>query len=231
MKGFLKRYGAVMLNLTIIISGICGLYFSIFGSGFMNSDTFLYYTVQSNILAMITAAVALIFEIRRIEGHAIPAPVHFLRYISAIAIALTYLVFSVMLTPVMVRAGNIAYLTSAGNLLVHKVVPICAMLDWFLFGSARKFKRRCAVCGMIPAILYVCFVFICVASGITFSGNIVPYFFLDFKTYGWLGIGNGGIGVVYWILILAGLLIALGFLFRRLCRKRSALDHNSCRAE
>lgn len=186
----------------------------------MDTGTFRYYTIQSNILSMLVAAVALIFEIWRVLGRAIPAWVYRLRFVSAIAITLTYLVFAVLLTPVMIRDGNATYLASAGNLMVHKAVPICAMLDWFLFGSVKKMKRRDIVWGLLPALCYVFFVYYCVGKNLTFSGNMVPYFFFDYTQYGWFRIGDGGLGVVYWIVILAGVLVGLGFLFMGIVRKR-----------
>lgn len=217
----MKKYGAIILNLLLLCFGICGLWFTVFDTnGFMNTGTFLYYTVQSNLLAMFTSVVLVIFEIRRLRGHEIPTGVMFLRLFSTIAITLTFLVFSLMLTPQMIIEGNGAYLTSPGNLFVHNLVPIAAILDWCFFGSAKKLKRGSAFCGTVPAIAYVIFVFVCVGRGIKFSGNTVPYFFLDYQRYGWFKISPGGIGVAYWIVILAVVLIGLGLGFTAIARLR-----------
>ncbi len=218
----MKKYGAILLNLSTVVFGMLGLGFSIFGQGFMNSSTFLYYTIQSNLLAMLTAGVVLVFERRRLRGREIPTGVQFLRLFSTIAITLTFLVFSLMLTPQIIAEGNGAYLVSPGNLFVHNLVPICAILDWCLFGSAKKLKRGSAYCGTVPALAYVCFVYICEACGVKFSGNTFPYFFLDYQTYGWFRIGSGGIGVMYWIILLAGVLIGLGFAFLAIARRRES---------
>lgn len=216
----MKKYTAILLNILTVIFGICGLGFTIFSEGFMNSGTFLYYTVQSNILAMLTAVVMVIFEYRKLKGFEIPKAIQSLRLLSAIAITLTFLVFSIMLTPQMIAEGNGAYLTSPGNVFVHNLTPICAIVDWLVFGSAKKMRKSNAYCGMIPAIIYVIFAYICVACGIRFSGNVVPYFFLDFQTYGWFAIKNGGIGVIYWIIILAGVLAGLGHGFIAVALRR-----------
>ncbi len=216
----MKKNGAVILNALVIAFGVCGLWFTIYGEGFMNTGTFLYYTVQSNILAMLTAAVVLVFELRRKNGQELPKAVEFLRLFSTIAITLTFLVFSLMLTPQLIMEGNGKYLTSPGNLCVHNLVPICAILDWCFFGSAKKLPKLSAYCGIVPALAYICFAYTCVALGIKFSGNTVPYFFLDYQVYGWFTIGNGGIGVIYWIIILAGLLIGLGYGFLAIARRR-----------
>ncbi len=216
----MKKYGAIIINEFLIIFGFCGLYLTILGDGFMNSGTFLYYTVQSNILAMLNAVVVLIWEIRRLRGYEIPARVEALRLFSTIAITLTFLVFSLMLTPVMIMDGQGWYLTTPANIFVHNIVPILAILDWCFFGSAKKLSSKHAYSGIIPAFLYVCFVYICVGLGITFSGNTVPYFFLDFETYGWFSFGKGGVGVAYWIVILGVVLVILGKTFMAIANRR-----------
>lgn len=216
----MKKYSVILLNLLTVIFGACGLGFTIFGDGFMNSGTFLYYTVQSNILAMLTSMVLIVFEWHSLKGYEVPNAVQFFRLLSAVAITLTFLVFSLMLTPQMIIEGNGAYLRSPGNIFVHNLVPVCAILDWCLFGSAAKLRKVDSLCGMVPAFAYVCFAYICVARGIRFSDNVFPYFFLDYKTYGWFRIGNGGIGVIYWIIILAVVLYGLGRVFTSIANRR-----------
>lgn len=217
----MKKYGVFIINGLLIIFGLLGLYFTIFGEGFMNTGTFRYYTVQSNILAMLMAVVIIIFEARRLKGRAVPAVVEHLRLMSTVAITLTFLVFSVMLTPKLIADGQGSYLTTPGNLFVHNLVPICAILDWCLFAGATKIKRAGVLCGLIPAFLYMCFVHVCVTIGLDFSGNAVPYFFFDYQTYGWLSIGSAGLGVIYWIVILAIVLLLLGSAFLLLARRRT----------
>lgn len=215
----MKKYGAFLLNLLLLLFGICGLVFTVFGDGFMNTDAFLYYTMQSNLLAMFAAAVSLVFEVRQRKSIPIPKAIELLRLINVIAITLTFLVFSLMLAPKMIMDGSGSYLLSPGNLFVHNLVPICAILDWCLYGTVKRLKPGSAFYGMLPALAYVCFVYVCVGCGITFSGNTVPYFFLDYQAYGWFQIGSDGIGVVYWIVLLAGILIGLGYGFMAIARR------------
>lgn len=186
----------------------------------MNAGTFLYYTMQSNIFAIGTAIVVLLCEVRRLKGKPFPIGVQYLRLLSAIAITLTFLVFSLMLTPQMIMEGNAWYLLSPGNFFVHNLVPIGAILDWCLFGSAKNLKKISGCSGMIPALAYVLFVYLCVALGIRFGFNKVPYFFLDYEAFGWFRIGVGGIGVFYWIAILGIVLAIVGYLFLAIAKKR-----------
>lgn len=216
----MKKYGVPIVNGLLLIFGTLGLGFTIFGGGFMNTGTFRYYTVQSNLLAMLTAAVTLFFWLRCRNGRALPAAAERLRLTSTVAITLTFLVFSVMLTPKMIADGQGAYLTSPGNLFVHNLVPICAILDWCLFASTKKLKTAEALYGLLPAFVYLCFVHLCVTLGLDFSGNTVPYFFFDYQAYGWLDITSDGLGVIYWIAILAAVLLGLGFAFLGIARRR-----------
>lgn len=230
----MKKYAPIILNSLIVVFGCLGLGFSIFGDGFMNADTFKYYTIQSNILAMLTAAGMLVFEVLQLKGKTIPVGIQIWRMVSTIAITLTFLVFSLMLTPEMIIQGNSWYLFTPGNIFVHNLVPIGAILDLCLFGSVKEMKKGWAFLGMAPALLYVCFVYISVACGSTFSGNIVPYFFLDYTTISWFSIGEAGIGVAYWIIILAGVLALLGWGFWSLValrEKRAAAKQTHVEAE
>lgn len=216
----MKKYGAIIINSLLLIFGTAGIWFTVFGDGFMNSGTFLYYTVQSNILAMAVGLTVLIFEIRKLFGKKIPKGVQFLRLFGTVAITLTFLVFSLMLTPKMIADGDGWYLTTPDNLFVHNLVPIMAILDWCLFGSGKELKKSAAFCGLVPAFAYLCFVHFCVTKGLTFSGEKVPYFFLDYESYGWLRIGKEGIGVIYWIIILGFLLYGLGRAYLYIANKR-----------
>ena len=60
-------------------------------------------------------------------------------------------------------------------------------------------------------------------NGVKFDGEIVPYFFLNYKELGWLSISSNGIGVVYWVIILTILVLAIEFVLLKIkdfrCKK------------
>jgi len=63
---------------------------------------------------------------------------------------------------------------------------------------------------------YLGFWVVCVLLGVRFVGidgveSVAPYFFLDFEANGWISIGNGKIGVVYWMGIVLLLVIGMSF--------------------
>lgn len=219
----MKRYGSILLNAALLVFGICGQYFTLHGTpGFMQRDSLLYYTMQSNLLVMGVAVLTLVFELRRLGGRPIPPVVCLIRLVGTVAITLTFVVFSLMLTPPMLMSGGFRYLLTPGNLCVHNLVPIAAILDWCLFGSAKGLRRGFWGFCLIAPGAYAAFALIRSALGLRISGQHVPYFFLDYKRFGWLRIGGGGIGVVYWILILCAALIGMAFAFAAIARKREA---------
>jgi nicotinamide riboside transporter PnuC len=93
-------------------------------------------------------------------------------------------------------------------------------LDFLLFDQEMANKKRQVWLALVMPLLYMVFFFTAYAK----TGQLpVLYFFLDFQTYGWFSIEPGGIGVVYWILILSLILLGIASLTQKLqvaCRKR-----------
>ena len=101
-----------------------------------------------------------------------------------VSILLTYLVFAVLLTPFM----HWSYLISLSNILLHTITAILALADFLLDSYVYATKKRTLVTtGLIMPFLYSIFFFI--YYEIT-NQMPVPYFFLDFKKYGWFNIGH-----------------------------------------
>jgi hypothetical protein len=206
-----------ILKIGVILSCVIGiaLHFKTATSGFMNR-IFLAFTIQSN---MWIAAICLIFLVFDIFFRNIKKPLwlHVIKFMFTISILLTYIVFSVLLTPMM----EIDYLVSLSNILLHTVTAIFALLDFILDDYQYLFKRKyLLVSGLIMPLLYSVYFFI----HYEISNQMpVPYFFLDFKQFGWLAFKNGGIGVIYWMVILCAVLFVLGYYslkLRDICIKK-----------
>lgn len=218
----MKKYTSIILNILALLFGAVGLYVSFFPkSGFMDADTIWYYTIQSNIFVMIVAAISLFFEFHKLKGKSIPNAIYTLRFVCTVDITLTFLVFSLMLTPIFIKDNNTAYLLSIGNLCVHNLLPLAAIFDWCFFGKSNHIKTKQILLALIFPFFYCVLMLIRSFLGITISGNLVPYFFLDYQASGWLKIGKNGIGVIYWIIILALALVGMCLFFRKVCKKHS----------
>lgn len=209
-----KPYISIIFRLLVVVLMIVGVYLSATSGGFMSSSLFLYFTIQSNLTIAFICAVFLVYDIiGLIKGKpvVIPKALYTLKFIFTVAIMLTFLVFWALLMPTMLSTPQ--YLYSASNLTTHTFVPIFALLDWFLYSREYKSKNIEAFWGVAMPLYYLIFSLSCSFGGIKFGGDaIVPYFFLDYVENTWFEIGNGKIGVFYWILIILVLVIALSFL-------------------
>lgn len=201
----------------LLVLGVVGQIATYGGSSFMSSKLPLFYTNQSNWAIMLIAAVLLVYDVLRLcRGERAPVPPNWLqivRYAGTVAIALTFVVFSLMLTPQMIMQGKAGYLTSLSNLCVHNLVPLLALLDFFLFGYVIDAKRGTFLwCAVMP-LYYTAFALIVSTTGdAPFGPDMkVPYFFFDYVKNGWLRVSADGLGVVWWFLILCAAVLAMGY--------------------
>ncbi|VEU82261.1 Pr6Pr family membrane protein [Acholeplasma hippikon] len=188
----------------IILSALAGVYLQMFASSvdFMGGTSMmLYFTIQSNLWMAMIAAVGLIYIYRdkeMKEGYFIS------KYTLTVGILITYVVFSILLTPSL----PLSYLLTPSNILVHTLTPIVSILD-YLLNDRRIYRKKLYLFGLITPLYYMIFAYIMYAFGIKFSGSNFPYFFLDFIDNGWLTISDGKIGVVYWYIFILGLVLLI----------------------
>ncbi|MEG1527561.1 MAG: hypothetical protein RR248_02445 [Clostridia bacterium] len=217
---------SIFLKLAVIILGFVGICSPSISDQFMSTSKLFYFTIQSNIFIMAICLVFLIFEILRIFFHravAIPNWLRAIKFVCTVAITLTFLVFTCLLMPSLINAGMADYLIRPANLCCHNLVPILALVDFLVFDHVYISKKFSFLQGVILPLIYLPFILICSVSGIDFgNGAIVPYFFLDYVTNGWFKIGDGKLGVFYWIIILVIIVIGLAYLLM-LLKNRIAL--------
>ncbi len=170
--------------------------------GFMDS-IYKAFTMQSNILIAAICLVFLVLDWINIGYRKIPQWLHAIKFMFTTSILLTWLVFAVLLTPMM----NLNYLLSPSNLFLHNLTPMLALLDFMIFDQDSKLNRSHLGLGLIMPFLYMIFFF----SAYEITGKLpVPYFFLDYKELGWLRFGPEGFGVVYLVGLLLLVLIGIG---------------------
>lgn len=200
-------------KLLLVVGVIIGVWASLLQEGFFNPKHFLYYTIQSNIEIAIICLVSLLFIFSKKE---IPSIVYTLKFIFTVAITLTGLVFNFILYPASIFSTHPLNPLSTANFFTHIFVPILSLVDFFAFDYKLKITKKTFLLGLITPLIYFIFVMFCTKVGIRFNGNLfVPYFFLDYKANSWFQIGNGKIGVFYWVIIqvLIVLLISSVLLF------------------
>lgn len=207
---------AVGIKALLLVCGVVGQIATYGGQDFMASKMLMFYTNQSNWVIMAVTVVFLVYAVLKLcMGARAPVPANWLmivRFSATVAITLTFVVFSLLLTPEMLKNGNAAYLTTLSNLCVHNLVPLLAILDWCLFGYPINAKRGTFLwCSVMP--LYYCAFALIVStqSDCGFGPDLkVPYFFFNYVKNGWLRV-SGGFGVVWWILILCVVVLAMGY--------------------
>ena len=199
-----KRIASVVLKLGVATSCCLGI-LSHHGIG---SGNFIYsiykaFTIQSNLWI---SGLCLIFSGFELTGNGqrrIPQGLHLLKFMFTSSILLTWGVFAVLLSPSMTTA----YLLSQSNFFLHNLTPVLALLDYLNFDSDSRVQSKHIPLSLVMPLFYT--VFFCIAYAIT--GKLpVPYFFLDYKKYGWYRITRKGIGVFYWIGFLSLGLLGIG---------------------
>ncbi|HZW48704.1 MAG TPA: Pr6Pr family membrane protein [Bacillota bacterium] len=199
-----KRIASVVLKLGVAASCCMGI-LSHHGIG---SGNFIYsiykaFTIQSNLWISGLCLIFLSFELTENGQRRIPQGLHLLKFMFTSSILLTWGVFAVLLSPTMTTA----YLLSQSNFFLHNLTPVLALLDYLNFDADSRVQSRQIPLSLVMPLLYA--VFFCISYAIT--GKLpVPYFFLDYKKYGWYRITRKGIGIIYWIVFLSFGLLGIG---------------------
>src|SRR5690606_12109275 len=191
----------IIIKVSVILSAIIGvvLQMDTTSGGFMSGRSLImYFTIQSNLWMAMIAFVGIFVPIfsKNAKGF------YLFKYILTTGILLTYVVFSILLSPSM----PLSYLVSPSNLLVHTLTPVLAMVD-YLMNDNKITVRNQALYGLITPAYYLVFSFTMYFAGIRFSdGAKFPYFFLDFETNGWFTLDGGKLGVVFWYIIVMAIM-------------------------
>ena len=143
-----------------------------------------YYTVLINILCFVYFAVLVVAQ-RKKENPLVKGSV-------TMCIAVTGIVYHFLLDGMMeANAASVSPVLDAGNFLVHTVVPVMVVLDYFLFFPKGQYKSLHPIAWLVLPYLYFGFILLrAEISDSLFSGfggakSRYPYPFLDVDLYGW----------------------------------------------
>ena len=201
---------SILLKLIVFLSAISGTFLS-YSAGshsFMGDRrVFMYFTIQSNIAIALICAVGIYLLAKDKE---ISYVWYVIKYVGTVSITLTGVVFGFVLAPTMgANAWNLQ------NTLTHLVVPVVAVVDFFVVCHVRKVKKSSVIFVTIPPLLYAIYAGIGYALGWQFAEGInYPYFFLNWGSRaGAFGFVNElpFMGTVWWILALLLFLIIVGY--------------------
>ena len=186
--------------------------------GIVSIRPFMYYTVQSNILAVILFAMLIIKTINSIRTGINESVGYYPRIsmICTVYLLVTLIVFWALLVPQL--RLDMDYLLSFENLAVHLITPLLCLIDYVLFSEARKLKYSDVYYVCLYPVLYVIFSIGAGLSGYVygyervsdspFSSHLelvpvrVPYFFLDYYRLGFMVIVYC-VGILLFFLLLS----------------------------
>lgn len=187
---------AIVIQLVLVVRGVNVLVEDDGGSAAAPERVlrfFSYFTVQSNIVAMVTAA--LLLRDPRRDGRAWRVA----RFAAILAMAVTFVVHIVVLRPLLDLEGA-PWLT---DLLFHYVAPVLTVGGWLLFGPAARASPR--VLGVVIVWPLAYFVYTQLLGAVS---GWYPYPFLDSGTLGLARVGLNAVGMTVLVLALGGAFVA-----------------------
>ena len=207
-----RKVVSYILKAAVIVSAVIGIFGSA-GAGrraFMGgSRVFMYYTIQSNIAI---ALICLIGAVLMLRKRPVPGGWYTVKFVGTVAITLTGVVYCTLLAPLL---GDAAW--RLNNVLTHVVVPIAAVIDFFVTGVSSAIPRRNVFLVTIPPAAYAVYAGIGYLAGWEFSdGANYPYFFLNWGSRaGAFGFTDElpYMGCVWWIIAIFLFLIIIGAVY------------------
>ena len=211
-----NRYFALAFRVIAFLSATAGVMaqIGVFG-GTINFSTFMYYTIQSNLLAIVLFAMLSIKTAKSLrEGRCGPAG-YYPRFemVCVVNVLVTFIVFWALLATTL----SSDYLFSFENIAVHGLTPLLVLADYILFAKARHLKYRDVYFTCVFPVFYVVFTTIAGLAGYVYYYAAAfehfweaspatapvrfPYFFLDFDRLGLMALAYIA-GILAFILLL-----------------------------
>ena len=184
----------ILIKPVLIIFSVIGVALQVkVDGGFFGTNVYLYFTILSNTLIAATFFAFLVLEIIEciIGKNIIPQWLFTVKYMITSAMFLTLLVSAALLMPF----KNQAYLFSMKNLCQHIFAPFIALLDFIMFDRNFKCTGKAFALSFVFPLLYLVVTLALSLKPITYSnGSNFPYYFLDYRTNGWLTVPPNGLG-------------------------------------
>ncbi len=207
-----RKIISIVLKLIVVVCAAVGTFMSAYagrGSFMGGNRVFMFFTIQSNILIALMCVVGAWLLAR---NKTISSTWYTVKLVGTVSITLTGVVFAVLLAPIL---GKNAW--NFQNTLTHVVVPIAAVLDFFVVAPLAEIKKKSVIFVIIPPLLYAIYAGIGYVRGWEFAkGQIYPYFFLNWGSpAGAVGFVNEFpyMGCVWYILALLIFLIIVGLCY------------------
>ena len=199
-----KRDTQIVFQSMYCAIGIIGI---IASTGFFeydfNSNFAIYFTNFSNYFCIGVMFAALVQTLKKKENSYV-AINPLVKFTGVMSILLTGLVYNIMLAPTYDPIENF----QPNSVILHIVLPIMFVADWFLFYERKKLKWFYPLLTTVSPLGYVAFIYIrgAILEYDTQNHLIYPYFFLNTET-------EGITGAIKWILLLTIAFITVAYMF------------------
>lgn len=177
--------------LVVILLGILinlGVFRGTFQLGAM-----MFYTIQSNLLALVLFAVLSFRTISDIKKNGFNGETGYIprfKFVCIVNLLLTMVVYWTLLAPQMFEMSDVSPIWSFGNLSVHLIAPLGCLLDYILFTKPKGLKYRDVYATLIFPAAYLIFASVAGLMGYTYkltasgSPSHYPYPFMDYDRIG-----------------------------------------------
>lgn len=215
-----RKIISIILKTIVVICSLGGVIIGLFNASYDGYSyagaRFLYFTNQSNIWIGVTFLLILLLPVLKVENHAKWKDVlYLLKYMFTVSITITGVIFCAILAP---HVDGTFHAWSISSLMTHVFAPALSIVDYFVddYPILLNFKKTFLV--TVPPFIYLVFASILGAFGVDFGrGDTFPYFFLNYNSpagiFGFSSEPPYIIGSFYWIVILALMVLSLGFLY------------------
>lgn len=208
-----KRTTRLVLNVVLIVLVIGGIISQSLSSIIVSKGgiSFLYFTTQSNLIMAMFSLILIYFDLKQ---KPIPRHLAVFHHIAVVATTLTFLVFALMLGPFL---NMPSYFYSLQNLALHNFGPIIAIVVYLLYDY--EVPKKAKPLALAAPLSYMFVTYLLYFSGVRFTPNKLPYFFLEYMTYGWLRIDFPNFGILYWWILIILLIVIISNLVYFLKKK------------
>ena len=159
--------GSIVCNSLVVVVVTISVILSLFGilvddPNSAGVHTFRYFTTDSNIFAAICCLIMLLYDIKALRNseYKIPNWVIKLKFISTVAVAVTFLVVLCYMAPV----GGFAKLYYGTSFFLHLVAPLLAIVSLVFFDPPVFLSGKFCFLGVLPMAVYSVIYFVMVIT-------------------------------------------------------------------
>lgn len=193
-----KRIVILIFRFLIVLCSISGMLILQIKHGVFDFEKYVFYTYQSNIIVTIVYSILVVKGIQNLREfpHESPTPrlSYALHEIVTFTITVTFIIFASFLSDyTSMVAEDLRLQVQIGSSLVHYVVPILVILDYFVHVRNPNSRYRVVFYNLIYPLVYFAFVMIRAELGGPLHNSFpegehisyYPYPFLDVDLLGW----------------------------------------------